>query len=149
MELEEAISKRKSIRSFIDEPISKEDIEKLLWAASKVPSAGGIHPIKIHTVYDRDLKEKLCHAALNQRCVAEAQVDLVISADYQKVMGRYGKRGVRYAQMEAGHMGQNISLMTVSLGLGCVMIGAFSDARVKEVLGINEDPLYLIPVGRI
>lgn len=149
MILEEAINKRKSIRSYSDEPLSIGDTEKLLWAASRVPSAGGIRSLRIHVVYDKDMKERLCHAALNQRCVAEAQVDLVVLADYQKVMSRYGKRGVRYAQMEAGHIGQNISLIAVSLGLGTVMIGAFKDEEVKKVLSTEEDPLYIIPVGRI
>lgn len=147
--VEEAINKRKSVRSYSDEPLSIGDIEKLIWAASRVPSAGGIHPLEIRAVYDKDMKERLCQVALNQRCIAEAQVDLVISANYQKMMNRYGERGVRYAQMEAGHMGQNISLVAVSLGLGCVMIGAFRDKEVKKVLGIEEEPLYIIPVGRI
>jgi hypothetical protein len=29
------------------------------------------------------------------------------------------------------------------------MIGAFGDEEVKEVLGIKEEPLYIIPVGKI
>jgi len=33
--------------------------------------------------------------------------------------------------------------------LGTVMIGAFGDEEVKEVLGIKEEPLYIIPVGKI
>lgn len=150
MELEEAISKRNSIRHYKDETVTHEEVAKLLWAASKVPSAGGIRAVKIVTVYDKDLKEKLCQAALSQRCVAEAFVDLVILADYEKVMKRYHRRGIRYAQIEAGHMGQNISLMAIQLGLGCVMIGAFRDADVKSVLGIEiEEPIYIIPVGKI
>jgi len=149
MELEEAISKRKSIRSFIDEPISKEDIEKLLWAASKVPSAGGIHPFKIYVVEDEDLKKRLCKAGLNQKCIEEASVNLVVTVDYNRMVSRYGIRGYRYAYIEAGHIGQNISLMAISLGLGTVMIGAFRDGKVKEIMNIEEDPLYLIPVGRI
>jgi hypothetical protein len=29
------------------------------------------------------------------------------------------------------------------------MIGAFEDQKVKEVLGIREEPLYIIPIGKI
>jgi hypothetical protein len=29
------------------------------------------------------------------------------------------------------------------------MIGAFEDKEVKGVLGIKEEPLYIIPVGKI
>ncbi len=32
---------------------------------------------------------------------------------------------------------------------GTVMIGAFEDEQAKEVLGIKEEPLYIIPVGKI
>ena len=150
MLLEEAIQNRKSVRQYKDGEVTQEEVSKLLWAASKVPSAGNIHPCKIVTVYDRGLKEKLCQAALNQRCIAEAFVDLVIVADYDRIRHRYHRRGIRYAQMEAGHMGQNISLMAVQLGLGCVMIGAFRDTDVKIALGIEvEDPIYIIPVGKM
>lgn len=150
MLLEEAINQRKSVRHYKEGEVTHEEIARLLWAASKVPSAGGIRPCKIVTVYDKDLKQKLCEAALNQKCVADAFVDMVILADYNLAMRRYHKRGVRYALMEAGHMGQNISLMAVQLGLGCVMIGAFRDTDVKIALGIEvEDPIYIIPVGRV
>jgi nitroreductase len=51
--------------------------------------------------------------------------------------------------MECGHIGQNVSLQAVSLGLDTVMVGAFDDERVREVLSIpqEETPLYIIPVG--
>ena len=150
MELEEAISQRKSVRHYKEGEVTSEEVAKLLWAASQVPSAGHIHSLKILPVSDSITKEKLCQAALNQRCVAEAFVDLVILADYNRMMRRYHRRGVRYALIEAGHMGQNISLMAVQLGLGCVMIGAFRDTDVKIALGIEvEEPIYIIPVGRV
>jgi hypothetical protein len=28
-------------------------------------------------------------------------------------------------------------------------VGAFDDAGVKKVLGIKEEPLYIMPVGRL
>jgi len=52
--------------------------------------------------------------------------------------------------MEAGHAVQNACLQAIVLGLGAVMIGAFHDDRVKEVLDLSgdEEPLYILPVGR-
>jgi nitroreductase len=29
------------------------------------------------------------------------------------------------------------------------MIGAFRDEEVKSILGIQEEPIYLIPIGKI
>jgi len=149
--VEEAINKRKSIRRYKDEPVTLDEIRKLIEVGHKVPSAGGVHPLAIYSIEDKETKNKLCEVALNQECIRQAPVVLVIAADFVKMSSRYsrGGRGDRYCYMEAGHAGQNISLMAASLGLGCVMIGAFNDISVKEVLGINENPLYLIPVGRI
>ena len=151
MTVEEAINKRKSIRRYKDESVTLDEIRKLIEVGHKVPSAGGVHPLAIYSIEDKETKNKLCEVALNQECIRQAPVVLVIAADFVKMSSRYsrGGRGDRYCYMEAGHAGQNISLMAASLGLGCVMIGAFNDISVKEVLGINENPLYLIPVGRI
>ena len=50
--------------------------------------------------------------------------------------------------MECGHIGQNIQLQATAIGLGSVIVGAFRDDEIKEAIGIKEDVLYVIPVGR-
>ena len=56
----------------------------------------------------------------------------------------------RYLYIEAGHAGQNLLLQATALGLGSVIIGAFLDGLVKNVLGRDESeqPISLLPVGR-
>jgi nitroreductase len=51
--------------------------------------------------------------------------------------------------MEVGHVAQNVYLQTQSLGLGTVIVGAFQDQEVRNVLHLsaNEAPLALMPVG--
>jgi nitroreductase len=51
--------------------------------------------------------------------------------------------------MEAGHAAQNVCLQAIPIGLGSVVIGAFSDASIKTTLKlpVDESPLYVIPVG--
>ena len=53
--------------------------------------------------------------------------------------------------MEIGHAGENVYLQCVSLNLGTVAVGAFDDDDVKQLLNMeeDEDPLYIMPVGRI
>ena len=51
--------------------------------------------------------------------------------------------------MEAGHAAQNVYLQCGSLNLGMVAVGAFEDEKVKTVLNITEEPLYILPVGRL
>jgi len=137
------------------------------------PSAGATYPLEVYLVAgevegiepglyhysssrhslermkEEDIRKRLCRAALEQRMIERAPVSLIIAADSKRTTGHYGQRGMRYVHMEAGHAGQNISLQAVALNLGTVMIGAFDDQQVKEILGIKEDPLYVIPAGRI
>ncbi len=138
-----------------------------------VPSAGALYPLVCYVIvgnvdnlskglylYDdenhrlikisnKDLRDKITLAALNQRFIAEASVVFVICARYSTTTSHYGERGIRYVHMEVGHVGQNIYLQATNLNLGTVAIGAFYDKRVKEVLGVKEDPLYIMPVGKI
>ncbi|RPJ48382.1 MAG: SagB/ThcOx family dehydrogenase, partial [Candidatus Latescibacterota bacterium] len=97
-----------------------------------------------------DLREELAAAAHNQDWVAEAPASLVICADYDRTTNQYGERGVRYADMEAGHVAQNVHLQAAALGLGSAPIGAFHDRAVQELLALpeNEEPLYILPIGK-
>jgi SagB-type dehydrogenase family enzyme len=80
--------------------------------------------------------------------IAEASASIVITASYKKTERVYGERGrERYVPMDAGHAAPNLYLQAVSLGLGTVAVGAFIDERVKSILEIEEDPLYILPVG--
>jgi SagB-type dehydrogenase family enzyme len=91
----------------------------------------------------------LADAALGQSPIRKAPVVIAIVADERKTTIKYGERGVRYVHLEAGHAAQNICLQAEALGLGGVVIGAFSDRDVASLLrSVGQQPLYLIPLGR-
>jgi SagB-type dehydrogenase family enzyme len=95
-----------------------------------------------------DVRRELCSEALSQECVRGAPLDVVIAADYERTMEKYGDRGVRYVHMEVGAVAENIYLQAESLGLGTVFVGAFSDGGVKKLLGVDDvEPLGIMPVG--
>ena len=63
---------------------------------------------------------------------------------------KYGERAARYVHIEVGHAAQNVYLQAEAMGLGTVMMGAFHDDRVKEILGLQKEaPLAIILVGRL
>ncbi|MGY4706194.1 SagB/ThcOx family dehydrogenase [Candidatus Bipolaricaulota sp. J31] len=184
--LEEAIARRRSIRSYADFPLTLAEVGQLLWAAQGIteprrgfraaPSAGATYPLELHLVVGEgtveglaagvyrylpeghrlsrrlsgDLRARLAAAALGQPWVRAAPVCIVITAVYRRTTARYGERGVRYVHLEAGHVGQNIYLQAVALGLGTVAVGAFRDEEVAGLLELpaDEEPLYIFPVGR-
>jgi SagB-type dehydrogenase family enzyme len=139
------------------------------------PSAGALYPLKVYVVvgdvinisdgiyrYDPgehellriaegDHRKELYEAALRQDSIRDGKMVIVLSAIYETTASKYGERGKIYVHMEAGHAAQNICLQAVSLNLGVVTVGAFSDEPVKEVMKMpmDETPLYLIPVGKI
>jgi SagB-type dehydrogenase family enzyme len=96
-----------------------------------------------------DFRQRIAEACLNQTFIQEAPVSIVIAADYERTTARYGERGIRYVHMEAGHVGENIYLQAVALGLGTVVVGAFLDADLAQGLDLPEEqvPLYVMPVG--
>jgi SagB-type dehydrogenase family enzyme len=79
----------------------------------------------------------------------KAALNLVITAEYSRITLKYGERGIRYAIIEAGHMGQNIFLQAEALGLGAGIVGAYDDREVIRVLKIpkSHEPLLIMPVG--
>jgi len=106
------------------------------------------HSLSLHK--PADLRPDLARAALDQKFIMDAPVDIVICALYDRTSYRYGKRGERYIHMEAGHAGENVHLQAVALGVATVEVGAFDDEEVREVLGVDEQikPLYVMPVGK-
>jgi SagB-type dehydrogenase family enzyme len=105
----------------------------------------------LRRIADGDKRPALSRAAYDQPPIAEAPAILALCAVYERVTGKYGERGLRYVHMEAGHAAQNVYFQAVSLRLGTVVMGAFDDMRVAETLalGQREQPLYLMPIGRI
>ena len=105
-----------------------------------------------HTIsrtLEGDIRVDLARASLSQMWMATAPVNLVITAEYRRIRVKYRERGVRYALMEAGHIGQNIFLQAEAMGLGTGIVGAFHDNNVSKVLKIpnEQEPLLIMPVG--
>ena len=137
------------------------------------PSAGALYPLEIYLVSgnidklssgvyryvaanhslekikDGDRRIMLAKAAIGQASVKLAAADIVITAVFSRTIQKYGDIGKRFALMEAGHVAQNIYLQSVSLKLGTVSIGVFNGNDVKDVLDIKEEPLYIMPIGKI
>lgn len=177
MSLEDVLSRRRSIRSFTSRPLSEDEILRLCWAAQGIthpaglrtaPSAGALYPLELYVAtaaglfaYDPahhrlvrrsgdDLRAAMQWAALSQDAVGQCPTVFVVTAVPARSAVKYGARAKRYVLLEAGHAAQNLLLEATAHALGAVPIGAFDDARLREVLDLpaTTEVLYLIPVGQ-
>ena len=138
------------------------------------PSAGALHPLEVYIVVGNvkglspgvyrylpsghkllliaqvDKRDKLAAAAHGQGWVKRNAALLVFSAIEKRTTWKYGRRGIRYIHIEVGHAAQNVFLQAVALGLSAVVVGAFDDERVGQIMNMDtgERALYLMPVGR-
>ncbi len=96
-----------------------------------------------------DLRSDLARASLGQAFIGQAPLSIVFTGVHGRTARRYGDRAERYVAMEAGHAAQNVYLQAVSLELGTVVVGAFRDEQIAELLRLEsaEKPLYILPVG--
>ena len=77
----DAASRRRSIRTFVQQPIPREDLEQIIEVASLAPSAFNAQPWRFVVVEDAALKAKLAAAAFNQRQVLSAPAVIVLYTD--------------------------------------------------------------------
>ena len=150
MDVFKAIKNRRSIRAFTDEPVTDEEIEKLIDAARWAPSAGNIQPWEFIIVRDPQVKHGLCEAALNQTFIEEAPVVIVVCANPMQSSKGYGSRGINlYCIQDTAAATQNILLAAHAMGLATCWVGAFSEEEAKRVLGVPDGlrPIAIVPVG--
>ncbi len=107
---------------------------------------------KLQKIADGDFRDPLAEACLGQDWLKQAAVSIVYSAVFERNTVKYGERGrQRYVCMDLGHSGENVYLQCGSMGMGTCAIGAFTDLRLKQVIGMTkeEEPLYVMPVGKL
>lgn len=141
---------RRSVRSFLNKPISSEVLSKLIESLIWAPSAGNLQARKFYFIFNRETKKKLAQASLNQNFVAEAPLVIVGCIDKAKIYPRYGERGINlYAIQDVSCSITNAMLVACENGLGTVWVGAFREEEVSKILELPEHlrPVVILPVG--
>ena len=134
MEFMDVISRRRSIRKYKSDPVSKEDIEYVVEAARLAPSWANSQCWKFIVVTDPDIKEELAKAG--NSWIAQAPAIIVACAD----PSRPGTKGDQeYYMLDIGIAMEHLILAAADRGLGTCWIGAFDEEMAKAVLGVPEN----------
>jgi len=143
----EAISTRRSVRSFTSKPIAKEIVEELLRAAMSAPSAGNEQPWQFVVMDDRRMLDRIIDVNPNAKMCKEAQAAILVCGDTSK------EKYPGFWVQDCSAAAQNILLAAHDKGIGSVWTGIYPiKERVegfRKLLGLPENvvPFCLVPLG--
>ena len=148
MELQEVLQRRRSIRKYTEEPVSKEEIDLLMHAAMSGPSACNKTPWEFYVITDEAVLEKLRNASRYSKIYAPLAI--VVCGSLSRALP---SQLAPYWIQDCSAATENILLAATDLGLGTVWCGIHpqkrAEERVREALGLTEKqiPLNIIYVG--
>ena len=152
MDFWQVIEDRHSVRDFEpDTDVSQEEVERLLAAAIRAPSAGNRQAWHFYVVRDAELRWELAAAAGDQEFVGRAPVVIVVCADPEQSAGRYRERGRDlYCLQDTAAGTEHILLAAVALGLGGCWVGDFDEQRAAQILDLprRHRPVAMLPIGK-
>ncbi len=148
MELKDTLLKRRSIRKFTKESVSKEDINIMLHAAMSGPSAVNKTPWEFYVVTNQD-RLALLNKATNFSNI-EAPLAIVVCGSKSRMLPL---QLADFWIQDCSAASQNILLSVTDLGLGAVWCGIYPQKRamekVSKALDLPEKhiPLNIIYIG--
>ncbi|MEM7132340.1 MAG: nitroreductase family protein [Chloroflexota bacterium] len=144
----ESIKKRRVCRSFDDKPISREDLEHLLWAARWAPGGGNSRLHHFIVVDDKPTIDLI--RTMSPGMLAYPTALIVICTDFAKVKSE----GVRpdydpVYLIDVGAASQNMMLAALERGIGSCPTTSFSHSGVRQMLNLPDhlEPEYILQLG--
>lgn len=144
------IFNRKSVRSFKNEIVSKDQLGMLVTAAMAAPTAVDKRPWEFMIITDKKILQELSEALPYAKMAAQAGAAVIVLGDTEK---QFGGTTANFWIMDCSAASENLLLAAESMGLGAVWTAIYPDegriSKVREVLKIPDRylPLNLIPVG--
>jgi len=140
MDVFEAITKRKSNRSYETNPIPMEKLVKILEAARLAPSAIRVQPWHFIVVTEAEKRRQLSRGMF-AKFLTEAPMVIVAYADT--------KASPDWCYIEVAIAVENMVLAATGEGLGTCWVGSFDEEQVKTLLKIprNYAVVVLLAVG--
>lgn len=139
----ELILKRKSVRSYSDKKISKENIDIILRAGLSSPSARNMMPWHFIVVEDNEIIKKM--AEVNGKAgipLANAPLVILVCMDMSKALDN----APNYAIIDCALAEENMVLAALSLGIGSCYFGTWpQDYKIEGQKKLFNLPDHIIP----
>ena len=97
-----------------------------------------------------ELRAEAYHLGLEQELPADACVDIFFLADLKLILERYGNRGYRAVQLEAGSIGGRMYLAAYAQGLGATGLTFFDDDVIHffSPHATGKAAIFLVAIGK-
>lgn len=83
--------------------------------------------------------------------VQQAPYFMLLTSVFFRTEVKYQDRGLRHSFLEAGHISQNVYLVSLLLNLGCSALGGFAEDETHQLLGIegeHEGIIHALAIGK-
>ena len=153
----EVIRERRSVRSYLDQPIEEEKINLILESARLAPSASNSQPWHFYVVKNKDkikaLSEKmpLGSKLVINSFMAQAPVIIVATAGpipfLQKFLSYLVNK--RWYYLDVAIALEHMVLTAWDLGIGSCWIGWFDEKKIKKLLDIpaKQEVIAMLTLG--
>ena len=176
MDTFDAIKNRRSVKSFKNHEMTKNEIHQLLEAAILSPTSYNIQNWRFVIVTKQDLKDQICSLSYGQRQVAEASLVIILCADlkaWAKNPERYWRNiieepqkslvnGIKQAYAgnpmlekdqairSCGIAAQTIMLAAQSMGYDSCPMEGFDYGKVGNLINLPDDHIVtmMVVVGK-
>lgn len=143
MDILEVIKTRRSIRKYTPDPVSEEEINKILEAGRWAPSSSNRQPWRFIVLRSEETRRKLAETFTWGGCLSEAPLGIAVTVN---------PRASNHPVEDGAVATQNMLLEAHSLGLGACWIGAYgsvNEESAKDTLNIPDDArlLSVIAIG--
>lgn len=142
-EMLDLMNSRQSERSYLDLPVEKEKIDRILEAGRLAPSACNGQPWKFIVVDDPVLREGVAMAASARvlkmnTFVDQAPVIIVIVREKSNLSSRVGDfvKSKDYSRIDIGIAAVSMCYQATAEGLGTCIIGWLDEKKIKSLLKI-------------
>lgn len=134
METWDAIRARRNVREFTDEPVSEADLDRILEAGRRAPSAKNTQPWDFVVVTEPDRLTKLAGVWQGAWHVADAPAAIAFVVPEME-----NERRTNIAWFDLGHAVMAMMLMAADLGLGTGHASVMDQELAGELLGFPDD----------
>ncbi|UII55874.1 nitroreductase family protein [Cytobacillus spongiae] len=155
MEFKDVIHGHRSIREYEDREVSQEVLEEILDAGIRASSSGNMQSYSIIVTRDKELKQKLYSAHMDQSMVVDAPVLVTFCADFNRMRKwlTLNEAPVHFdnfmsfmiGAIDATLVSQNCALAAEEAGLGICYMGS-TLANCDQIGKLLNLPPNVVPV---